>query len=83
MRSLEDMQATMQYQVAEFAFWGANLNNAAAKFYTPAQTNLARIITSRATNQLANTLMCELLACEIEANEANEPTTTKNQGENI
>ena len=81
MRSLEDMQATMQYQVAEFAFWGANQTRDV--FFTPAQTNLARIITSRATNQLANTLMCELLACEIEANEANEPTTTKNQGENI
>ena len=82
MRSLEDMQATMQYQVAEFQYWATNcvINNLLA---SPAQTNLARIITSRATNQLANTLMCELLACEIEANEANEPTTTKNQGENI
>jgi len=68
MRSLEDMQATMQYQVAEFQYWATNcaINNLTA---TPAQINLARKITSKATNQLANTLMCELLACEIEANE--------------
>jgi hypothetical protein len=68
------MQATMQYQVAEFAFWGATLMQLHQN-YTPAQTNLARFITSRAANQLANTLMCELLACEIEANETNETKT--------
>ena len=73
MRSLEDMQATMQYQVEEFKFWAANQTR--NLLFTPAETNLARFITSRAANQLANTLMCELLACEIEANETNKTKT--------